>query len=308
MKNDELLHKWINGTISEEELALFKLRPEYESLTVLYQNTEQLSTAGFDEDSMLSEILKTKKEASPQMEKSRRRILTTWVKYAAAASVLLVATWFFWPKNSRVVYEIAKGERKEGVLPDESTFVLNAESTLSYDAKKWEEGRNLDLKGEAFFKVKKGSKFSVNTLNGSVQVLGTEFNVWSRKETLEVKCQSGKVVVLSASGQLLETLNPNDAIRIVAGKETEKWVLQTANQVTWLKGISSFKKVKLEVVLEELERQFTISIDANQVNTQEIISCNFQHQDLNLALKTTLSPLKIKYEIKDNQRVYLTKE
>jgi ferric-dicitrate binding protein FerR (iron transport regulator) len=40
---------------------------------------------------------------------------------------------------------------------------------------------------EAYFQVKKGQTFSVNTTDGVVKVLGTHFNVKQRKNYFEVK-------------------------------------------------------------------------------------------------------------------------
>ena len=50
MINDEQLHKWVNGNLTNEELEVFKLRPEYDSLVELYENTEGLSVPNFDEE------------------------------------------------------------------------------------------------------------------------------------------------------------------------------------------------------------------------------------------------------------------
>ena len=165
MKNDDLLHKWVEGTITAEELEIFKLRPEYESLTDLYRHTEDMSAPSVDEKAMLENILKEPKQKEAivreisQPEKGRRTFLSSLVKYGAAASLLLLAGWFFFLRDGGgselVEYNIAKAQRMEGTLPDGSTFVLNAESDLSYDAASWEGDRNIDLAGEAFFKVKK---------------------------------------------------------------------------------------------------------------------------------------------------------
>ncbi|MFT5167385.1 MAG: transmembrane sensor [Saprospiraceae bacterium] len=308
MLNDELLHKWVNGTLEAEELERFKRRPEYDSLVELYKGTDGLSAPGFDNEAMLAEILSAKKKAAVPVDQSKRRFLSTWMKYAAAASILFLVTWFFWPGDGLVVYDLAKGERKEGLLPDQSTFVLNAESKMSYDAGSWDTDRGISLQGEAFFNVKKGAKFIVKTPNGNVQVLGTQFNVWSRKGILEVKCQSGKVAILSTDGKILDELNPNDAIRVLNGSETEKWQFQSGDKATWLTGVSSFRKVTVEVVLEELERQFNVQIDIGKMDVSEIISCNFQHKDLEMALKTCLAPLGFKYDIQDGGKVILSKE
>ncbi|HFA47911.1 MAG TPA: DUF4974 domain-containing protein [Bacteroidetes bacterium] len=316
MTNDEILHKWINGELSAEELAVFKNRPEYDSLVELYKNTEDLAAPAYDADDVLSNILKrgkvvqmNKGKIIPLPQKNgRRAFIFNWIKYGVAASLLIIAGWFvFSNMDGEVVYELAKGERQEGILPDQSTFVLNAESRLSFDKKTWKKERSLYLEGEAFFHVTKGSKFTVNTPNGSVQVLGTKFNVWSRNNILEVKCQSGKVAVRTVAGKKIDELTRNDALRISDGKVLEKWETPTADNATWVDGISKFRKVELAVVLEELERQFDIKINTGNIDTKEIISCNFQHGDLDAALKTTVSALGIRYEILDGKRVQLFK-
>ena len=306
MENDELLHKWVNGTISEEELALFRQRPEYESLVQLYRNTDHLSAPEFDGEAMLQDILSQQKAAPSAPAKGKRMFLSTWMKYGIAATVLLIAGWFLWSYSNQLVqYELAKGERMEGQLPDQSVFILNAGSSLAYSKKAWKTDRSLQLEGEAFFDVKKGSAFTVQTPDGNVQVLGTRFNVWSRQGMLEVQCHSGNVAVLSTDGKMIETLASNEALRLQAGAVTDKWPIPATEKVGWVEGISRFKKVPLSIVLDELERQYQVLIIAEEVNTNTVLSCNFQHQDLELALKTVVGPLGITYEIREKRKVYL---
>ncbi|MCB0519148.1 MAG: FecR domain-containing protein [Lewinellaceae bacterium] len=303
MLNDELLHKWINGELTAVELETFRQRPEYSSLVELYKNTEGLAAPAFDQEAMLSHILK-KEKISATPEKTGRRVFLTWAKYAAAACVLLIAGWFlfsFFGKNVR--YEMAKGETKEGVLPDQSMFVLNAESTLHYNKSAWKKERTLELEGEAFFSVKPGSTFTVKTPSGSVQVLGTKFNVWSRDGALDVKCSHGIVAVYDTSGELVTKLKQYDAVRLVPGRDPEPYQIPGEDNASWTQGITKLRKVPLAVVLQELERQFDVEIVADGLDDKEIITCNFQHEDLALALQTALSPLGIRFEIKGRKVV-----
>lgn len=306
MKNDEILHKWVNGTLSPDELVEFKNRPEYESLKDLYQHTANLSPPKIDEETMLSEILKTEKAKSPVKQEGRSVFLSNWIKYGVAASLLLAALWFFLKPNNPIVrYQIAKAEQKQGVLPDGSTFVLNAESSLSYNTEKWNDNRSLELDGEAFFSVQEGSRFRVETPNGIVQVLGTKFNVRSRDASLEVRCKSGKVAVLTSNGDLLKELKQRDMVRVANDKIIEDWE-NTPTTLNWTDGVFKFKASPLSTVLAELERQFDVHFDTNSVDVTSIISCNFQNKNLKLALKTTLDPLNIQYKIVD-KKVILSK-
>ena len=49
---------------------------------------------------------------------------------------------------------------------------------------KWKNERSVNLDGEGFFKVAKGSKFDVETSAGTVSVVGTQFNVKNRKDDM----------------------------------------------------------------------------------------------------------------------------
>ncbi len=304
MINDEQLHKWINGTLSEEELKVFQLRPEYDSLIDVFENTNGLSVPKFDEDKMLAKILQEeKKKVSP--DKGRRFFLSSWAKYGVAASILLLAAWLFWPQSDMVKYDLAQGERTEATLPDGSKFILNAESKLSYNKETWSTNRVINLEGEAFFEVKKGSKFSVYTPKGSVNVLGTKFNVRSRNNFLDVKCQSGKVEVVNLDGNVLGELIANDAIRVSDKGNIEKWKTVPSEKADWVNGVFKFKNVALKIVLEELERQYQVKVDVKNIDSKDQISTSFQKGNLELALKTILTPLGISYEKVDSQNIIL---
>lgn len=308
LKDDELLHKWVNNSLTPEELETFKARPSYESLKRLYDFTDQLSVPPFDEDAVLGDVLESnKRSGSDKQEKGIRRMLFRVAGFAAAAAVLLGVLWFMWPEGSMVKMKLGNGEKIEGFLPDESLFALNAGSTLSYDKKTWETDRTLKLDGEAYFEVKKGATFKVETKNGTVKVLGTQFNVRSREGRLEVKCKEGKVAVLSAAGVLLDELGMNDALRVEGGKTIEKWRFIGQQEKDWVNGNTSFKNVKVAVVLAELERQFDVKILSDKIDVNEVVSCNFQQEDLALALMTSLGALDILFEIRGDGVVYLYK-
>jgi transmembrane sensor len=301
MTNDELLHKWVNGQLSAAEKKEFEQRPEYESLVALYRQTEGMSPPHLDSETMLQEIL-----ATPQ---AKTRRMAAWIPYAVAASVLLLATWVFWVNRPlRKNYEVARGERLEGVLPDQSTFVLNAESELRYKARNWDENRKLKLTGEAFFSVQKGSRFEVETVNGFVEVLGTEFNVLSRGQHLDVSCRSGKVRVRSSDGKVEADLLPNEALRIDGGELVEKWSQAAAEQSSWMEGVSRFRNATVASVLAELERQFDLEIDPGPIDTQAKLTGFFPHDSLDLAIQTALGSLGVIAERKKDGSLILRLE
>ncbi|MEM9824268.1 MAG: FecR domain-containing protein [Bacteroidota bacterium] len=312
MKNDELLHKWINRTISQEELEEFKRRPEYEQLELVYQNTADLEAPDFDGASMLKEILadpqrEAQADANDNSRPLRKKSRSNWMALAIAASVLFLIGYFFWPSSQLVRYQLAKNGRIEGSLPDLSTFVLNAETTLSYDKNSWDSNRSLRLDGEAFFQVKKGSTFIVKTPLGKVQVLGTEFNVKNRAGVFEVTCREGKVAVISKGKKQEETLIAGQSVRINRDGTVERKEGLSRQADSWVNGITKLTNVTTRELIAELERQFDIEIETGDLDLNQRISCNFQHEDLKLALKTATSSLGVQFKIIDKKKVILSK-
>lgn len=75
-------------------------------------------------------------------------------------------------------------------FPDGSFAYLNKNSSIEFEKNFTE--RTVKQKGEVFYEVKKGNNpFIVETESGEVKVLGTQFNVKSTKNDLEV--ESGSV-------------------------------------------------------------------------------------------------------------------
>jgi hypothetical protein len=77
-------------------------------------------------------------------------------------------------------------------LPDGSQIYLNHDSNITYD--KDFDSRTIALEGEAFFKVVANEiPFLVTTEFGEIKVLGTEFNVKTATNQIEVDVRKGLV-------------------------------------------------------------------------------------------------------------------
>lgn len=306
MKNDELLHKWYNNTLSESELNIFKQRPEFDSLVTLKKNSDNLEGPEFDQELMLSDILNSSKGTVEHSDAKKDFTISQYkdgrskfsiiklIPFGIAASLLFLAGYFLFPKANIVNYEIANDQKVEGTLPDQSTFVLNGDSHLSYDKDKWEQSRDITLAGEAFFSVQKGSTFTVTTNRGTVQVLGTQFNVKARSDIFDVRCKEGKVAVNSNSNSLILTAGESALLQ-----GDKKSILRTRE-------LTKIKNATLETVLNEVSDRYDIDFETTGIDLTNMLSCNFQYKDLDLALKTTVTPLGITYLQSDN-RISLSK-
>lgn len=113
-------------------------------------------------------------------------------------------------------------------LPDNTVVYLNQNSSISYDEEF--DSRHIKLTGEAFFSVTEGdSPFVIETDLGEVTVLGTEFNVNTTKEDIEIEVEQGNVELKSISNQLKKEI-----------KQGEKAILKISDQVI-KKGKAEFK-------------------------------------------------------------------
>ena len=159
----------------------------------------------------------------------RRRL--AWGKIMLAAACLSAVGFGVWWIGSRTGHpEFAEirtgyGEIKNILLPDSSVVVLNANSSMRIP-QQWTEtgGRQVWLEGEAYFQVQKkpstAEKFVVHTREVDVEVLGTKFNVNTRREHAIVSLEEGKVR-LSMDGRVTSVLEKKAALVMRPGQVVE---------------------------------------------------------------------------------------
>ena len=188
---ENYLAKWLNDELSEEELDKIFESQEYASYRKIIEASGSLTPPSFDVEQALADFRQRQQKETRVVRMQPRR---SFMRIAAAVAVLIAAA-VFYISTLDETFTAQYAQRTEVVLPDASEVILNSGSKLSYSERKWDEERKLSLEGEAFFKVAKGEKFTVNTSLGSVSVLGTQFNVKSREGFFEVTCYAGLVRV-----------------------------------------------------------------------------------------------------------------
>ncbi len=225
----------------------------------------------------------------------RRPTLIPWL-VSIAASIFLVL-YFFINNNNTIQIELVNAEVKSITLPDLSVIDINAKSSVNFKNKNFIKNRIVNLTGEAFFNVEKGSSFKVLTPYGSIQVLGTSFNVYARDSILEVECFTGKVSVNYNGNFKKYILLPGDKVNIYH-EEVKITKKENSIQQIWKSGYFYFEETKLLRVLKELERQFDIK---NIKTTVEIENKNytgfFTKLDLQQALISICEPLQLRYQM-----------
>jgi len=269
---DNFLAKWLSGNLSKEELKSFEESEDYLAYADILKGTERLKKPIFNVEEKLKE---QKAFNNTYKNRNKTKIKSLVWLYSAAALVLVFigARFLFFGSTTKIQTKIA--QTNIITLPDNSVVTLNANSSLTYNKESFTKKRILNLKGAAFFDVAKGASFTVHTKNGDITVLGTEFDVYARKQLLEVNCFEGKVSVLKGIEKTILT----------AGEGT-KYDLKNASFATfniynekpvWLAGKSSFSEVTLERLIDELEIQYDIKIQIGDVDTKRIFTGFFVH-------------------------------
>lgn len=287
---DRFLGKWLSGDLSDKELKSFKKSKDYLAYKDILKGVERLEGPIFDIEKKLKE--QKKYNATFKQNKKARAVKPfIWVYSAAAIIIALVGLRVLFFQDVTTVHTI-KGQMSVITLPDYSVVTLNADSSLEYDKKSFLKQKILKLEGEAFFDVKKGASFTVNTQNGKISVLGTEFNVYSRNQTLEVHCFEGKVSVRKGGNEVI--LTPGKGVKYTPKEGFSTFEVSNLKP-DWLNGKSSFSEVPLNRIIQELERQYNIKINAETIDVKRVFTGFFIHNNLKIALKTSFDPMNISY-------------
>lgn len=176
---------------------------------------------------------------------------------AAVLSILLVLPFsaFFYTKQINT----ACGEHLSVVLPDGSKVEMNAESMLKYKPFWWTFSRDVELLGEAYFEVEKGSRFAVRSNEYLVSVLGTSFNVFAREHDYRVNCLTGKVSVSDEQQSVI--LTPGTQVNYKNGVLLKSENSYSQHSIGWTTGQFSFVSTPLNDVIDEVERQYNIEVE-----------------------------------------------
>lgn len=293
MKENYYIAKWLNNELSDDELKKFVSEDELRTYKKIIEASKNLQAPAFDSSKALN-LVNTKK----QQAKVKKLNFKLIYRVAASIAIIAMAFYFFSPKDT--VYATKYAEKTNFTLPDQSIVDLNADSEITFKEKNWNTNRNLKLKGEAYFSVKKGSKFTVNTKLGSVSVLGTKFNVIVRGNYFQVTCYSGLVSV-SYKNKTIKV--PAGTSFKAEGNNTEQPFAINGTLPSWIQNYSSFNSVPYYFVIEELQRQYKIKIAYNPKYANTLFTGNFTHTNLDTALKAVTIPLNLTFKTIGNHKV-----
>ncbi|MET4105097.1 FecR domain-containing protein [Hymenobacter sp. UYP22] len=179
-------------------------------------------------------------EEEPQ-EVSRSSRWRYWAAAAATAGIMALSGSVYWQYRqpaAPAAYATTFGQTSVLHLPDGTDVTLNGNSTIRYAVEASDDKpREVWLNGEAYFSVRHlptNQRFVVHTDGGmNVEVLGTKFTVFRRRQESRVVLLSGKVRVAFADasrpavvmkpGELVETQDAKTAAVVHVPVQTDTY-------------------------------------------------------------------------------------
>ena len=211
--------------------------------------------------------LQAKLNQQSLIERMQKRY--TLLKYAAVALLLIsLSTSYFLinksdiPRITTASITTDNGQVSKLALPDGSEVWINSDSELTYNNQFGINNRDLQLKGEAFFKVAKNKDlpFQVKSSELTITALGTEFCVSNYKETgkIEVILEEGAVKINSAYDDDLELhlAQSEKASYNVNSKWIQKERVNCKHYTSWRNGIIHFNQSTMEEMVFRLEKRY----------------------------------------------------
>ncbi|NNT72613.1 hypothetical protein HKT18_10325 [Flavobacterium sp. IMCC34852] len=285
-KNETYLSDWLAHKITDEQLKQLVSAEDFEAFQKIKKtlNGFEISSPDLEQNfSAIQQKLAKKKQTKP-------KVIPLW-RYATIAASLLIlfGVYHFFIAENKIVTGFGKSEMI--TLADNSKVALNAKSKLTY-CNIFEYKRTLQLEGEAFFEVEKGSPFTVETSLGDIRVLGTKFNVIAFQDFFEVKCYEGKVQVTQNEKSTI--LTQGESVRFYNGT-AENWAEVNSVKPTWISGESSFKKVPMRYVIEQFKNQYNLEVAYPKTIENIKFTGTFTHKEPTVALQTICLPLHLKF-------------
>lgn len=258
-----LLNKTLNDTITKEEEALLIA---YEEKAI--QKTEKYL--------FLSDL--EKKEIKKTIYKGVRKKIKPnyFFKLAIASSIILFLGFstflFFNHKTDVKVLAITNisNQIKTILLEDGSTVVLNKNSSLKY-INTFNNTRHLDLKGEAFFKIKRNEKkpFIVKTKNIETKVLGTSFNILNKDSLVSISVATGLVQVSDANNVIFLKPNQQTTYKIAS----QSFITKNKSHklfTTWFKDVSNLKNVYMSDLEDYIKDNYNTEVSYSNINFKNV--------------------------------------
>lgn len=191
------------------------------------------------------------------------------------------------------------GQISKVVLPDSSMIWVNSGSSIRYNNQFSTANRNIELAGEAFFKVHKNKDLPLIVSNSDlrVKVLGTEFSVsaYPEESTIQVVLEKGKVELTSTTHSTFrQEMKPGELASFnKEKKELSIYSVNTLLYTSWKDGIINIYNLPLSEVVIKLEKRYNQKFIVDDEIKDLPYTFTIKNENLNsiLSLMEKITPL-----------------
>ena len=274
-KDRTLLHRYVDNLYTTEEARRLLEECRTGSSDELFNDMsaeiwEESSFHQFETD---VEREKYKDEARQLLHRingnKSKKYYRLWHAVAGVAAVLCLVWggiyYFRYVADGQITYLTAStsfGEHKKVCLPDGTCLVLNACSQIRYPNRFVGKERRVSLEGEAYFDVTRDERrpFVVHTPEGTVSVLGTEFdvNAYDGGAGVVTTLVEGSVRVAKAGRQVV--LRPGEQLSTAGRDAWRARRVDVLEYVGWKNGVYFFSRRTLEELMEIVERNYDVTV------------------------------------------------
>ena len=253
-------------------------------------------------------IIQNRMMGQLQQEVQQKQRTLNFFRYAAIFMVLIAvpALLYIFSQNqptAPLVYTTVAadyGQISKAVLPDSSVVWVNSGSSIKYNNQFSASNRDIELEGEAFFKVTRNADLPLIVTNSDlkVKVLGTEFSVsaYPEEPNIHVILEKGKVELTSASNtRFRQEMKPGEmATFSKTKKELALATVNTSLYTSWKDGLINIYNLPLSELVIKLEKRFNQKFLVDEQIKDVPYTFTIKNEDLSsvLSLMEKITPVE----------------
>lgn len=319
---DIIIKRFKNELLPEEQTALELWLSDKKNASVYNELQSLWLSIIRDGATFESHVDKLWAKMELRMKISEPRIIkipqATFRWFSGVASVLIIALLSlsgylavdkYIASNLVYTYSSLTG-KSQVILPDGSQVWLNTESTLEYSTSVWNNTRNVKLKGEAYFDVRKDPDhpFIVRSNGFDIKVYGTTFNVAARENESDVSVSllSGSVEI--GNELVSKKIVPGETAicsKTVGSIHTEK--NDVAFAAMWANESVRFERKSIKELSKYLSKWYGVKILLDHhIPDNQAYTFSIRHEPLEEILRLMARTNPIRYSFDEKNIVKIT--
>ena len=299
-----IIRKYLRGKSSaDEQKALLEWMRE-DGRSFEFQHIKKEWMAEIAEDAVPAEYasdwqsIQNRMMEQLQQEIGGKQRMLNFFRYAAVVLVLIAVPALVYilsagKSNNQVNYTTVAadyGQISKVVLPDSSEVWVNSGSSIKYNNQFPATNRNIELTGEAFFKVRHNVQVPliVSSSGIHVKVVGTEFSVsaYPEEENIQVVLEKGKVeLTTSFNENIRQEMKPGELASFnKASRKLSLGIVNTNLYTSWKDGMINIYNLPLSELAIKLEKRYNQKFEVDEEIKNMPYTFTIKNEDLSSVL------------------------